>query len=247
MSATRRPKNFDPRATSRVLADSKPGSKAPDTRGDESRPSSDETRHPGSATVVEVLGASDSVPAEIVEEIEASEGVPKSRAATHVPDSDDGLAIRHMKRPIRDSLAPAPPPMEPWQPGAQRHRPRERSFTDDARDILALGVPVKLRALVALRTGLPIDVCAAMSFRQAVVLVLLADALEKGQLDKLDRVLDRTDPKSRRVEHSGGVAHLHALAGAVLGMNEAEATEMYRQMVQGGSGAVLEAEASEAD
>jgi len=150
----------------------------------------------------------------------------------------DGIPLRH--------LVDAPKANPAWRPGQPLTRdysrlpgrPKERTFEEDARDILNHGVPTKLRALVALRTGLSFDIAAVMSLRQAVILLMINDAVEKGQLDKLDRILDRTDPKSRRVEHRGNVGHLHALAGQVLNMTEADAAEVYRQMAQG----VIEAE-----
>jgi hypothetical protein len=152
----------------------------------------------------------------------------------------EGIPLRH--------LADAPKANPPWRPGmppASRPpgRPKERTFEEDARDVLNHGVPTKLRALVALRTGLPFDIAAVMSLRQAVILLMVHDAIEKGQLEKLDRILDRTDPKSRRVEHRGSVGHLHALAGKVLGMTEQDASEVYRQMSQGSQGGLtIEAE-----
>jgi hypothetical protein len=147
----------------------------------------------------------------------------------------DGIPLRH--------LVDAPKALPAWRPGQPHQprspgRPKERTFEEDARDVLNHGVPTKLRALVALRTGMPLDVAAVMSLRQAVILLMVHDAIERGQLDKLDRILDRTDPKSRRVEHRGSVGHLHALAGQVLNMSEGEAAELYRQMTQGSQGSL---------
>jgi len=153
----------------------------------------------------------------------------------------DGIPLRHLV-----DAPKANPAWRPGQPLVRRDysrlpgRPKERTFEEDARDILSHGVPTKLRALVALRTGLSFDIAAVMSLRQAVILLMIHDAIEKGHLEKLDRILDRTDPKSRRVEHRGSVGHLHALAGQVLNMSEADASEVYRQMTQGGG--IIDAE-----
>jgi hypothetical protein len=155
----------------------------------------------------------------------------------------DGRPLRHLadapaslERPKPGSHVPKG--LTPWLPGnpgnpKAKGRPKERTFEEDARDILAHGVPLRLRTLVAIKTGLPLDVAAHMSLRQAVILLLINDAIEKGQFDRIDRILDRTDPKSRRIEHRGGVAHMHQIAPLVLGLNAVDAAEVYRRMVTG--------------
>ena len=239
------PKNVAPASTSKA------------SRGARIRHPKAEKRHslpPRSAPrdpVNDVLRDALTVPASVVAEIEAAEPLPLSEAGKKRDPAEhrDGVPLGRIEPSTRAALVPAPE-LPPWRPGQPRQpQRRARTFEEDAREILSAGVPTKLRGLVALKTGLPIDLCAGMSLRQAIILLLLNDAMERGHLDKLDRVLDRTDPKARRMEHTGAVGHLHVLAGKLVNMTEAEATETYRQLVQGG-GSVIDVESegsSEAD
>lgn len=202
-----------------------------------------------SPAATSVLSAAASTPHATVRAVERREAEPpapeltasasKAAPARHA----DGIPMRHLANMPRP---PANPPWRPGQPPRQPGRPKERTFAEDARDVLLHGVPAKLRAHVALRTGFTLDDVSCLSLRQAVILLLIVDAVEKGQLEKIDRILDRTDPKSRRIEHSGAVGHLHAVAGQLATMNEGEAAELYRQLVQG-PGAVINVEPIEGD
>jgi hypothetical protein len=74
-----------------------------------------------------------------------------------------------------------------------------------------------------------------MTLRQAVVLYLVYDYVKRGKLDAIAQLLDRTDPKTRRVE--GKVDHAHTLRGVIanLGFGEAEAAEVYSSLLAGGT------------
>lgn len=191
---------------------------------------------PSAAALLSDVGAT---PAPTVAALARRESAPPTPALT--PSASKASPARHADGIPMAHLAnmPRPPAVPPWRPGlppASRPpgRPKERTFAEDARDVLLHGVPHKLRAHVALRTGFSLDDVACLSLRQAVILLLIVDAVEKGQLEKIDRILDRTDPKARRIEHSGAVGHLHAVAGRLAEMSEADASELYRQLVQGG-------------
>lgn len=128
--------------------------------------------------------------------------------------------------------------LRPWQPGHTGNRggrPKGPTFAEDARAILDGGVPAVIRDLVAKGTGLPLKEVDKLSLRQAVILNLMVDYFKRGKLDQLATVIDRTDPKSRRVEHGGAIGHLHALAKSVVHMNEAEAADLYASLREGGT------------
>lgn len=137
--------------------------------------------------------------------------------------------------------------LTPWKPG-QSGNPAgytpKRQFLDDARAILDGGVPPNLRTLVSKRTGLPLGAVDEMSLRQVVILYLVYDYLKNGKLDAMAQLLDRTDPKTRRVE--GKMDHAHTLRGVIagLGFGEVQAAEIYQGLLEGGT-VELEADASE--
>lgn len=127
--------------------------------------------------------------------------------------------------------------LTPWKPGQSgnpKGRPKLRTFVDEARDILDGGVPGNLRELVCKRTGLPLKSVDGMSLRQAVVLYLVYDYLKKGKSDAIAQLLDRTDPKTRRVE--GKMDHEHTVRGAIAALvGEVEAAELYKGLLGGGT------------
>ncbi len=89
--------------------------------------------------------------------------------------------------------------------------------------------------MVCKRTGLPLKSVDDMSLRQAVVLYLVYDYMKRGKLDAIAQLIDRTDPKTRRVE--GKVDHAHTLRGVIagLGFGEVEAAEVYKGLLEGGT------------
>ncbi len=104
-----------------------------------------------------------------------------------------------------------------------------------------MGVLPKLRETVALKSGMPLHQVDKMTMRQALVVLLLVDYVERGKFDAVDRILDRTDPKSRRVSHDGSI-DLRAVATSMLDLDEQRAAEIYKDMLPGGT---LEAEVVE--
>lgn len=126
----------------------------------------------------------------------------------------------------------------PWKPGQSGNptgNPPRRSLVEDARAILDGGVPPNLRDKVSSRTGLPLKSVDKMSLRQVVILYLVYDYLKQGKLDALAQLLDRTDPKTRRVE--GKMDHEHTLRGVIasLGVGEVQAAEIYKGLLEGGT------------
>ncbi len=139
--------------------------------------------------------------------------------------------------------------LKPWKPG-QSGNPAgpglRKTLVDDAKAILEGGVPPNLRTLVSQRTGLPLKSVDEMNLRQAVVLYLVYDYIKRGKLDAIAQLLDRTDPKTRRVE--GKIGHDHTLRGVIagLGFGEAQAAEVYKTLLTGGT-IELPAESGEPD
>lgn len=128
--------------------------------------------------------------------------------------------------------------LTPWKPGQSgnpKGGPRSRTVVEDARAIFDGGVPPNLRTLVSERTGLPLRTVDEMSLRQAVILYLVYDYMKRGKLDSVAQLLDRTDPKTRRVE--GKMDHEHTLRGVIagLGFGEVEAAEVYKGLLEGGT------------
>jgi hypothetical protein len=126
----------------------------------------------------------------------------------------------------------------PWQPGEIAHpaKPkRRRTLVEDAQAILEGGVPPNLRDMVSKRTGLPLRSVDGMTLRQAIVLYLVYDYMKRGKLDSIAQLLDRTDPKTRRVE--GKMDHAHTLRGVIagLGFGEVQAAEIYKGLLEGGT------------
>lgn len=148
---------------------------------------------------------------------------------------------RYKSAESRDrALSKLLPPWKPGQSGNPAGRVKSRTFEEEARAILDQGVLPKLRETVAMKTGLPLCQVDQLSMRQASILLLLVDMVAKGKTDALDRIIDRTDPKSRRIEHTGQVNHELRAAAKALGMSEADAAEVYRGMLD--TGEVLDVE-----
>lgn len=82
---------------------------------------------------------------------------------------------------------------------------------------------------------MPLKSVDQMTLRQVVVLHLVYDYLKQGKLDALAQLLDRTDPKTRRVE--GKMDHEHTLRGVIasLGVGEVQAAEIYKGLLEGGT------------
>lgn len=154
-------------------------------------------------------------------------------------DPETGLCAPmggHSRDPVKRAIQFAAR-RPPWSagdrpPGGRRKGP---TLAEDARAILDGGVPAIVRDRVVKVTGKPLHEVRKLSLRQAVVLMLLTDYLAKGKLDALAAIIDRTDPKSRRVEHAGAVGHLHAIAAGTVPLTEADAAEIYRGLLPGGT------------
>jgi len=129
-----------------------------------------------------------------------------------------------------------------WRPGVVvEKKSRDPSLTDTMRAVVNGHVPPKLRELIALRLGVPLATIDDMSLREVISAMLIFDYVEKGKLDALVNVLDRVDPKSRRVELSGQIDH--TLRAMREGITESDAADVYRDML--GAGRVIDVEAEE--
>lgn len=132
----------------------------------------------------------------------------------------------------------------PWKPGEVANptgkNGRGESFTEIVRRVAEGRVPPKLRERVARKLGTPLGVVDEMNMYEVLAAFMFFDYIEKGKFEQAQALLDRVDPKSRRVELDGEVRHKHAHLHLTQGMDEAEASNLYREAL--GVGTTVEIE-----
>lgn len=123
-----------------------------------------------------------------------------------------------------------------WRPGMSGNpggRPKRRSFSEDAYDILMADLDETDRTELAKLLRVEIDDLGKVDTQRFIAAVMVSRA-KRGDMDAFREIFDRRDPKPRRVEISGRGGAPIAAAIAAGRLSETEAADVYRSLIEGG-------------
>ena len=168
-----------------------------------------------------------------------------STAPNEAPETVEGSAdtdLGHFKSPEakRRALANLRPAWKPGQSGNPAGRKPGESFTEVVRKMMEGRIPPKLRDKVSRKLGIPLHALDEMNNYDLLAACMFFEYIEKGKFDQAQALLDRVDPKSRRVDIDGEVRHKHAHLQLTAGMDEQQAADLYREAL--GTGTVVDVE-----